>query len=124
MRAEVHRVASDGTAPHAASMAIGAIGRAAVALGWRRIVSYTLLGEAGTSYRAAGWWPVDVGDGGEWARESREREAMAQPGAKVRWESGPDAKPRSAEADVAVRAAVGKVAIPARPERDPLFAVR
>lgn len=52
--AEVTRVASDGT-KHAASMCLAAVTRAALALGWRRLVSYTLLGEAGTSYRAAGW---------------------------------------------------------------------
>lgn len=56
--AEVTRVASDGTAPHAASMALGAIRKAALALGWRRLVSSTLIGEAGTSYRAAGWHPL------------------------------------------------------------------
>lgn len=52
--AEVTRVASDRT-PHAASMAIAAATRAAIALGYRRLVSYTLLGESGTCYRAAGW---------------------------------------------------------------------
>lgn len=48
--AEVNRVASDGSAKHAASMAVGAISRAAFALGYRRLISYLLLGEAGTSY--------------------------------------------------------------------------
>ena len=51
--AELTRTASDGT-PHAASMCIAAATRAALALGYRRIISYTLAGEAGTSYRAAG----------------------------------------------------------------------
>lgn len=120
---EVHRVASDGTAPHAASMAIGAIARAAIALGWRRLVSYTLLGEAGTSYRAAGWCPVSVSrDGREWSCVSRERGAVGQPGAKVRWEVGPDAMPRCAEVDAMVRESVGKIALPKRSERMPLFA--
>lgn len=120
--AEVTRVASDGTVPHAASMALGAIRKAALALGWRRLVSSTLLGEAGTSYRAAGWHPVALGDGGEWAREDRPRDASAQPGGKVRWETGPDALPLDSAADAALREAVGRVAFAPRPEPElPLF---
>ncbi len=117
--AEVVRVASDGT-PHAASMALGAITRAAAALGWRRIVSSTLLGEVGTTYRAAGWRAVAV--------QLRERTwgtrgdlGAIQPGAKVRWETGPDAMPVNPDVDELVRASVGKVAIPDRAERMPLF---
>ena len=60
--AEVIRVASDGTR-HAASMCLAAITRAGLALGYTRLVSSTLLGEAGTSYRAAGWRPVAIGGG-------------------------------------------------------------
>lgn len=119
--AEVTRVASVGgeAAQHAASMALGAITRALLALGHTRLVSYTLLGEAGTSYRAAGWWPVAVTRGGEWGRADRPREAAAQPGRKVRWEYGPAALPRDPEVDTAVRAAVGKVALPARTPVEP-----
>ena len=76
--AEVTRVASDGTR-HAASMALGAAGRAGLALGWRRLVSYTLLGEPGTSYRAAGWWPVAVCDGGS----GRARTGPARPRSRL-----------------------------------------
>jgi hypothetical protein len=120
--AEVTRVASDRT-PHAASMAIAAIARAALALGYRRLVSYTLLGEAGTSYRAAGWWPVMVGQRREgWGCPSRPRGLPAQPGAKVRWEFGPGALPRDDAADHTVREMVGKVEIPPRaPDALPLF---
>lgn len=121
---EVTRVASDGTAPHAASKALGAIVRAALALGYRRLVSYTLLGEAGTSYRAAGWWPVALSHGGEWDRPSRPRKPSVAPGEKVRWEAGPDREPFSAEVDEVLRAHVGLVAFRPRCEDEagPLFA--
>ncbi len=124
--AEVTRCASDGT-PHAASMAYGAISRAGIALGWRRLVSSTLLGEAGTCLRAAGWRPVAMRGPrslAEWSSARRDRQDAAQPGAKVRWEFGPDALPLNREVDEVLRASVGKVALPARPERDPLFATR
>lgn len=121
--AEVTRVASDGT-PHAASMCVGAAARAALALGYRRVVSYTLLGEPGTSYRAAGWRVTGLSGGGEWSREGRTRDAAGQPGAKVRWETGPDAAPLDEAADAAVRAAVGVVEVPARRETLPLLTGR
>ena len=121
--AEVIRVASDGT-EHAASKALGAITRAALALGYRRLVSSILLGEKGTSYRAAGWWPVHVEKRiREWdcgARDYAPRPAV-QPGPKVRWEFGPDALPRDVEADRLVRESAGKVDLRPRPEGLPLF---
>lgn len=119
--AEVTRVASDGTTPHAASKALGAITRAALALGWRRLVSYTLLGEAGTIYRACGWYPTAVSSGGEHDRPSRRRRAAQQPGPKVRWEIGPEALPFDLDVDRVVRANVGRVPIPPRRSQLPLF---
>ena len=120
--AEINRVASDGTAPHAASKAIGALARAGIALGYRRLVSSTLLGEAGTSYRAAGWWPaaVDLRER-DWIRSDGERDAAVQPGAKVRWAFGPDALPIDPSVDALVRASVGVVALRDRPDNLPLF---
>lgn len=122
--AEVTRCASSGMAPHAASMAYGAITRAALALGWRRLVSSTLLGEAGTCLRAAGWRPVAVRGPrsvAEWSCSSRDRGDAAQPGAKVRWETGPAALPRSEEVEQLVKASVGLVKLPGRAEAMPLF---
>lgn len=52
--AEVTRVATDGT-KNACSMLYAASARAAVALGYDRIQSYTLASESGVSLRAAGW---------------------------------------------------------------------
>ena len=51
---EVIRSAMDGT-PHVNSMLYGAAWRAAKALGYRRLVTYTQVGESGASLRAAGW---------------------------------------------------------------------
>jgi hypothetical protein len=119
--AEVTRVASDGTRPHAASKALGAITRAAFELGWTRLVSYTLLGEAGTIYRACGWRPTAISKGGEHDRPSRRRRAAQQPGPKVRWETGPAALPIDAAIDRVVRESVGRVPIPPRRSQLLLF---
>lgn len=51
---EVTRVASDGTR-NATSMAYAALTRAAFALGYRRVITYTQHGESGSSLRAAGF---------------------------------------------------------------------
>jgi hypothetical protein len=51
---EVTRTATDGT-PNANSLLYGAALRAAKAMGYRRLVTYTQAGESGTSLRAAGW---------------------------------------------------------------------
>jgi hypothetical protein len=51
---EVIRSATDGTS-HVNSMLYGATWRAAKALGYRRLITYTQAGESGSSLRAAGW---------------------------------------------------------------------
>lgn len=51
---EVTRSATDGT-PNANSMLYGAAVRAALALGYQRVITYTQAGESGSSLRAAGW---------------------------------------------------------------------
>lgn len=51
---EVTRVATDDTR-YACSMLYGACWRAGRALGYRRAVTYTQVGESGASLRAAGW---------------------------------------------------------------------
>jgi hypothetical protein len=51
---EVLRVATDGTR-NANSMLYGACSRAAFALGFRRVVTYTQADEGGASLRASGW---------------------------------------------------------------------
>jgi hypothetical protein len=93
-----------------ASFVLAAVERTALALGYDRVVSSTLLGEAGAGYRAAGWKPVAVGLGGEWGSEARPREEAEQPGIKVRWETGPGAAspvahPEAGTVDALVRVA-------------------
>ena len=51
---EVNRSCTDGT-PNANSMLYGACARAAFALGYGRLITYTQLNEGGPSLRAAGW---------------------------------------------------------------------
>lgn len=51
---EVTRVASDGTF-NATSMTYAALTRAAFALGYRRVITYTQADETGASLRGAGW---------------------------------------------------------------------
>ncbi len=51
---EITRVASDGTR-NANSILYGACARAAFALGYRRVITYTEQGESGSSLRAAGY---------------------------------------------------------------------
>jgi hypothetical protein len=51
---EVSRCVTNGT-PNACSMLYGAVARAAKALGYIRVWTYTRVDESGTSLRAAGW---------------------------------------------------------------------
>jgi len=60
---EVTRVATDGT-PNACSMLYGAAWRAARALGYSRLVTYTLPQEGGASLRASNWSIVAETAGG------------------------------------------------------------
>jgi hypothetical protein len=52
---EVNRTCIAGTVPNGNSMLYGAAWRAAKALGYTRLITYTQTGESGTSLRAAGW---------------------------------------------------------------------
>ncbi|MGH7187178.1 MAG: XF1762 family protein, partial [Pseudomonadota bacterium] len=71
---EINRVCTDGT-PHSASMLYGAITRAAKALGYRRVVMYTLMSEPGTSLRAAGWADGTPIGKGSWQRPTQPKRA-------------------------------------------------
>jgi len=51
---EINRTCTDGT-PHVNSMLYGAAWRAAKAMGYRRLITYTQAGESGASLRAAGY---------------------------------------------------------------------
>lgn len=84
---EVNRTCTDGH-PNANSMLYGAVARAAFALGYRKVITYTLRSESGTSLRAAGWRIVAEISGREWDMPSRPRVKIggAQLEAKLRWE--------------------------------------
>lgn len=55
---EVNRTCIAGHVPNGNSMLYGAAWRAAKALGYRRLITYTQQGESGASLRAAGWQVV------------------------------------------------------------------
>lgn len=82
---EVTRLASDG-APNACSMLYRAAWRAARAMGYRRLVTYTLAEEQGASLRAAGMRLVGVAGGGSWSRKNRPRVDTHPTQQKLRWE--------------------------------------
>jgi hypothetical protein len=85
---EVTRVASDGTA-NACSMLYGACARAAFALGYTRLITYTQAGEPGTSLKAAGWRVVaERKPRPGWNMPSRPREPNGTEGiARTLWEA-------------------------------------
>ncbi len=83
--AEVTRLATDGSR-NACSMLYGAAWRAARALGYRRLITYTLATEPGTSLRAAGWRVVGQTSGGSWNVPSRPRIDKHPLEPKLRWE--------------------------------------
>lgn len=66
---EILRVCTRGTR-NACTMLYGSLRRAAHAIGWRRVITYTLEKESGASLRAAGFTLVGPAGGGSW--ESRE----------------------------------------------------
>lgn len=73
-------------ARNAASKLLGAAWRAARALGWRRLVTYTLPEEGGASLRGAGWRCVGEAGGGSWSRRLRPRVDAHPTQVKMRWE--------------------------------------
>lgn len=85
--AEVTRCCTDGTR-NAASMLYGAPWRACKALGYRRLITYILAEEPGTTLRAAGWRLVaERTGGGTWNRENRPRVDTHPLGQKQLWEA-------------------------------------
>ena len=84
--AEVNRVATDG-ARNACSMLYGAAWRAVKALGYKRLVTYTLPSEGGASLRAAGWRCIGEAGGGNWNKTARPRVDSDHQQLKLRWEA-------------------------------------
>lgn len=70
--AEVTRLCTDGT-KNACSFLYGAAARASFALGFKRIGTYILASEPGTSLTAAGWRLIGETPGRSWSVPSRPR---------------------------------------------------
>lgn len=71
---------------NACSLLYGACWRAARAIGYRRLVTYTLPEEGGASLRGAGWTLIGEAGGGSWSRKDRPRVDTHPTQAKLRWE--------------------------------------
>jgi hypothetical protein len=85
---EVNRCATDGT-PNACSALYGAAWRAAKALGYKRLITYTLPEEGGSSLRGAGWICLGEAGGGSWSCKSRPRIDTHPLQTKLCWEAAP-----------------------------------
>lgn len=84
--AEVTRLCSDGTR-NVCSFLYSAARRAALAMGYKRIITYILKSETGASLRAAGWRFLRDAGGGSWSRPSRGRIDKAPLEEKQLWEA-------------------------------------
>jgi hypothetical protein len=82
---EVTRVATDGC-KNACSLLYGAAWRVTRELGFRRLITYTLPEEGGTSLRAAGWKCLGERGGGSWNRTNRPRVDTHPLQVKIGWE--------------------------------------
>lgn len=73
LTAEVTRLCVRDGEPNACSFLYGKAARAALAMGFRRIGTYTLAREGGASLRAAGWTLIGETPGKSWSVPSRPR---------------------------------------------------
>lgn len=82
---EITRVCTDGVF-NGCSMLYGACCRIARAMGYRRIITYTLLSENGSSLRAANFQCDGEAGGRPWTNKTRTRNDKDIPqGKKLRW---------------------------------------
>ena len=70
--AEVTRCCTDGTR-NACSILYAAAWRAARAMGYKRLITYILASETGTSLKASGWREIGRTKAGSWNSPSRPR---------------------------------------------------
>ena len=84
MTLEVNRCCTDGTR-NACSMLYGAATRAAKALGYRRIITYTLQSEPGTSLKASNWICDGEAGGVRWTGQRYAQKESATGEMKNRW---------------------------------------
>lgn len=81
---EVNRCCTDGTR-NACSMLYGAAWRAAKALGYKRIVTYTRQSENGASLRASNWICDGPAGGTHWTGKRYEQAQIELDEKKIRW---------------------------------------
>lgn len=84
---EVTRVVVREGVKNGCSKLYGSARRAAFALGYKRVLTYTLSSEPGTTLQAAGWHTTGTTSGGSWSRPSRARDDKHPLEAKIRWEA-------------------------------------
>ena len=91
MTLEVTRCTTDGT-PNACSALYGAAWRAAKALGYRRLITFTRADESGSSLRGAGWRVIaERPKRSSWDTPSRRRGTTTDAIARTLWEAGSSA---------------------------------
>lgn len=82
---EVNRLCTDGT-KNACSMLYAAAWRAARAMGYEKIITYTLDTESGASLRAAGWTCAGLAGGKRWTGSRRPAADLYPAQMKYRYE--------------------------------------
>jgi len=82
---EVNRLCTDGT-KNACSMLYAAAWRAARAMGYQKIITYTLDTESGASLRAAGWTCAGLAGGKRWTGSRRPAADLYPAQMKYRYE--------------------------------------
>lgn len=82
---EVNRLCTDGT-KNACSFLYAAAWRAAKAMGYRRIITYTLESEPGNSLRAAGWKRIGIAGGLRWTGGRTPKAELYPAEMKLRYE--------------------------------------
>jgi len=85
---EVNRCCTDGT-KNACSMLYSSAWKAAKALGYKRLITYTLPEEGGASLKASNWVCLGLRGGGNWNVKSRPRVDTSEllRGQKILWEA-------------------------------------
>lgn len=84
MTLEVNRCCTDGT-KNACTMLYGAAQRAAQALGYKRIITYTRESETGASLKASNWTCDGKAGGTHWTGARYEQTELQLDEMKIRW---------------------------------------
>jgi hypothetical protein len=82
---EVNRLCTDG-ARNACSMLYAASWRATRAMGYKRVITYILESETGSSLKAAGWWCLGQAGGPRWTGKRRPEVDLCPAQMKMKFE--------------------------------------